>query len=201
MRFFYHQLAALLIISWMGIGCDDSSLSLAPDNEQPLQSFMEKSTGSKNLLLNSDFTLPTPNVAIHQVESNNACSDLGYTGLYWTEWLPGASFTGVGNVNLFGLIACENIPWLSYGNPQSIPGWMFTNGGEKGLTYRSYFDFYTPSNQIVDLGKGNRLWQEIDNPHGTVVYYIEYAWAATFGSAGEAIVTSASSSRVSSASE
>jgi hypothetical protein len=31
------------------------------------------------------------------------------------------------------------------------------------------------SNQAVDLGKGNRLWQKIDNPHGTVIYHIEYA--------------------------
>jgi hypothetical protein len=94
----------------------------------------------------------------------------------------------VGNEDLFNLMPCDGIPWLSYGDPLSISGWIHTNSEQDGITYCSFFDEYTPSNQVVDLGKGNRLWQEIDKPHGAVVFQIEYAWSPSFGAAGEAIV-------------
>jgi hypothetical protein len=185
---FYNPLAALLFVVLLIFGCDKESQLLPPDVEQELQPLEKKAGDSENLLVNPAFALPVPKVAIHYVENGSACGDLGYAGLYWTEWLPDAEFTGVGNEDLFNLITCDRIPWLSYGNPVSIPGWMYTNGQDDGLTYRSFFDYYTTSNQMIDLGKGNHLWQEIGNPHGAVVYQVEYAWSPTFGSAGEAIV-------------
>lgn len=173
----------------ISVGCEKEMQPLTLGSEEALHSVLKSESAVENLLVNPDFTAPAPTVVVHQVENGSECAPVGSEGLYWTEWLPNPAFSDVGNENLFNLIACDGVPWISYGDPVSIPGWMYTAGEEDGLTYGSFFDYYTPSNQIVDLGKGNRLWQEIDNSHGAVVYYIEYAWAPTFGRAGEAIVS------------
>jgi hypothetical protein len=188
-QFFYVLLAVLLLVLLISIGCNENSEMLAPDSEQDLQSVAKKTAEGENLLLNPEFRAPSPTVLIHQVENGIDCAPEGSEGLYWTEWLTSPEFTDVRNEDFFNLITCDGVPWISYGDPVSILGWKYSTLADDRLTYRSYFDYYTPSNQVVDLGKENRLWQEIDNHRGAVIYHIEYAWAATFGFAGKATVS------------